>query len=186
LGMRLCPGACGGHWAAGVSNSSQRLLEGLARSGPEACLDALRKCAPAHQSGPCMPQTPASARARTSADLVRGDRSPSAPGQRDALAARGALTQPGPAGQALYAPHEHAEALAAGSPRGRLPPAAFLAAGEDAPACGAAEPEQPQRPAWLEQAALRVVQGVRLCDCAHPQAAPASRSARPPSHCSIW
>lgn len=163
-------------------------LEGLAKSGSEACLHALRECSPAKRPSPHAPQALPSLQARPKAEralaLPTGDpgvyqriaellesrrSAPPAPASADPTGFGPApmqVTQSGPgalgrmASACCTADARASPVAKPGFPGLRLGSSAASSAPED-PA-----PERPRRPAWLEEAAARVSQGIILRSCA--------------------
>jgi hypothetical protein len=163
--------------ACAQAEPAAALLEGLAQSGSEACLVALRNCSPAQSptAESRMARAPGrvAAHARTSARYDRGARSPCAPMQAHTFEARGAVgSAPGPAASSNAASCALSSALAPGSPGSRWHAAGPAASAARAHAGGASAPERPRRPAWLEEAAQRVSRGIRLRDDASPGSTP--------------
>ena len=149
-------------------------MEGLAKSGSEACLHALRECSPARAlKGAALPRCEhglaqglglgftlapgdAAAYQRVAAALMQRRRSaPPAQGLRDAAGSESpeggspaaAVSTACSPGGAARAPVQ-APATPAGAPA--------------APDQAHTQPARPRRPAWLEEVAQRVSQGISL------------------------
>lgn len=163
-------------------------LEGLAKSGSEACLHALRECSPAKRPSPLAPQTLPTLQARPKAEcalaiptgdpgvyrriaeLLESRRSaPPAPASANPTGSGRApmeVTQSGPgalgrtASACCSADARASPVAKPGFPELRLGSPAVSNAPEEA------APGRPRRPAWLEEAAARVSQGISLRSCA--------------------
>ena len=151
-------------------------LEGLARSGSQACLTALRECLPARKLlprsvsslalvqplPPALPLGDAAAYQRLAALQERSRSLPFIQGLHDPAARRG------PAGAAAGAKPESAQpGWSTPAHAGGSSSSSRNAADAASPAKGPATPhggpgERLERPAWLDEAARRVSQGIHL------------------------
>ena len=155
-------------------------LEGLARSGSQACLTALRECLPARPARLRSPPSPAlaqptplapapghaAAHQRPAVLLQPARRTSCAQGAGCPMRCQGPVAAPAGAEPEGMQPEwgKPARATCSCCLRGSGAGVVDAAQGPAPPTTGPTE--RPQRPAWLEEAARRISQGITLGGCA--------------------